>query len=252
MHVSKNQLKRVRGLTQKKNRQEEQAFLVEGEHALLELLASDWPIELCVVTDLFAQQHAQALGKIAQLFLASPEDLAKSGSLQSNNAGLAIVPMPQTPARVMPSDDWVLALDRLNDPGNFGTLLRIADWYGIRQIITSPDSVELFNPKVISASKGAFLRVQVQSADLSDYLARVQAAGHPVYGAYLEGENTHQLAGGLAKGVLLMGNEAQGISPSLADYVSRKLTIPAFGGAESLNVGVAAGILMDSLKRLEA
>jgi TrmH family RNA methyltransferase len=250
MNVSKNQLKRIRGLTQKKNRQEEQAFLVEGEHNLLELLRSNWPIELLVVSQAFAQQHAQALADVECVHWASVDQLAQSGQLKSNNAGVAVVSMPRPLPPPAPSNDWVLALDDIQDPGNVGTLLRIADWYGVHQIVLSPNSVEVFNPKVISASKGAFLRVEVREANLSEYLAQVRAQKLPVYGAYLSGDTVHQLMTPVPKGVLLLGNESQGISAALAPYVSRPLTIGAYGQAESLNVAVAGGILLDNLKRL--
>ncbi|WP_333607101.1 RNA methyltransferase, partial [Arsukibacterium sp.] len=142
---------------------------------------------------------------------------------------------------------WTLVLDNINDPGNLGTIIRIADWYGIEHILCSPDTADCFNPKVIAAAKGSFLRVQLHYLPLVDVLSR---SNQPVYGAYLGGDNVHQLSLNKAGGFIVLGNEANGISAELGQYVSRKITIPAFGNAESLNVGIAAAVICDNLLRL--
>lgn len=246
--LSKNQAKNIRTLQRKKERREQGLFLVEGEKIVAELLASQWRIEALYATKEFIEAYQTQLQ--AKQITAVPcraQTLAAVGTLSSNNAALAVVHQAATTVAAHPP--WVLALDNINDPGNLGSLLRTADWYGIQQLVCSPNTVELYNPKVINASKGSFLRVAVQQQALPEYFASLPA-GTPVYGAYLNGESIHQLAPTQANGVVLLGSEAHGISTELAPFVTHKITIPAFGGAESLNVGVAAAVICDNLRRL--
>jgi len=247
--LSKNQAKKIRALHRKKNRREQGLFLVEGEKMVVELLASSWPIESLYATDEFAQTHAPAIAsKGINVFTATTNDLAASGTLVTNNAAIAIARIPAEKPLTPSMDDWVLVLDSINDPGNLGTLLRIADWYGIQQIVCSPNTAELYNPKVINASKGSFLRADVYYAVLADYLQSLPV-GTTVLGAYLQGENVHAFTPTSQGGVLVMGSEAHGIHPSLASYITHPITIPAFGEAESLNVAVATAVICDNLRR---
>ncbi|MDX1677796.1 RNA methyltransferase, partial [Arsukibacterium sp.] len=142
---------------------------------------------------------------------------------------------------------WTLVLDNINDPGNLGTIIRVADWYGIEHILCSPDTADCYNPKVIAAAKGSFLRVQLHYQPLADALSH---ASMPVYGAYLGGDNVHRLKLSAAGGYIVLGNEANGISDTIGGLVSQKITIPSFGSAESLNVGIAAAVICDNLLRL--
>ena len=135
------------------------------------------------------------------------------------------------------------------DPGNLGTIIRIADWYGIKQILCSSDTVDVFNPKVIASAKGSFLRVQLHYGDLATWL---QVAKQPVLGAFLGGDNVHQLPMRATGGYVVLGNEANGISPAIAAHIQQRITIPAFGDAESLNVGIACAVIVDNLKRITA
>ena len=246
--LSKNQMRLLRSLQRKKERQQERLFVVEGGKPVAELLASGWPLHSLYLSEDFAAAHADLL-QDWPVTLCSADELAAAGSLVSNRDALAIARMPDETSLSAPEPgEWVLALDRINDPGNLGTLLRIADWYGIRRVVCSPDTVELYNPKVISASMGSFLRVSVHYQPLTDWLTALPA-GCQVLGAYLAGESVHALAALEAGGVLLMGSEAHGIAPELAARVTRKITIPAFGAAESLNVAVATAIICDNLRR---
>ena len=250
--LSKNQIKRIRALHRKKNRREQGLFLVEGEKMVAELLASSWPIESLYATEEFTHQYAAAIThKRANVFPATANNLATVGTLVTNNAAIAIVPIPTTaesPSPAQMQDEWVLALDSINDPGNLGALLRVADWYGIRHIVCSPNTAELHNPKVISASKGSFLRVTTHYLALEDYF-RSLPSDTTVLGAYLEGDNIHTYSPSSQGGVLVMGSEAHGIHPSLAPYITHPITIPAFGQAESLNVAIATAIICDNLRR---
>ena len=139
----------------------------------------------------------------------------------------------------------ILALDGVSDPGNLGTIIRVADWYGIKHIVTSTDSADAYNPKTISATMGSFVRVSVSQVELPEYL---QTLNMPIYGAFLDGQSVHTTDLS-AKGVLLMGSESHGIREQCAKLVSDKITIPAFGEAESLNVAMATGIILDNFKR---
>ncbi|WP_337842680.1 RNA methyltransferase [Rheinheimera sp.] len=247
--ISQKWAKLLRSLQQKKYRKIEQLFVVEGEKAVLELLQSDWQVKALFATDSFLEQHAQYTQKAALVQQASPAELAQVGSFQTNDAAVAAVEIPADTGFLESEGDWVLVLDQINDPGNLGAMIRIADWYGIRHILCSSDTVDLYNPKVIAAAKGSFLRVQLHYGDLSGWLGQTRL---PVFGAYLQGENIHQLALQQQGGYLVMGNEANGISAGLAPLISRKVTIPAFGQTESLNVAMATAVLVDNLKRLSA
>src|SRR5699024_2861403 len=246
--LSKNQAKNIRALHRKKERREQGLFLVEGEKIVAELLASNWRIEALYATSEFiAAYQTRLLPQNIDAVPCRAQTLASVCTLSSNNAALAVV--QQAPAHIKTDASWVLALDNINDPGNLGSLLRIADWYGIQQLVCSPNTVELYNPKVINASKGSFLRVAVQQQALPEYFASLPA-DKPIYGAYLDGESIHRISPSKTSGVVLLGSEAHGISPELAAFVTHKITIPAFGAAESLNVGVAAAVICDNLRRL--
>jgi TrmH family RNA methyltransferase len=138
-----------------------------------------------------------------------------------------------------------LVLDGVSDPGNLGTIIRVADWYGFKQVILSETCADQFNPKVISATMGSFVRVHCVRTNLTEFLDEYQG---PIYGAFLEGQNVHKTPF-KHNGVLVMGSESHGISDEIAEFVTDKITIPAFGGAESLNVAMATGIIVDNIKR---
>lgn len=245
--ISQKWSKLVRSLQQKKYRKAEQLFFVEGEKAVLELLASPWQVEAVFATDNFLQRYPQQVKAAALVQQCSAEELVKVGTFASNDAALAVVKMPAPSDFVPPSHGFVLVLDQINDPGNLGTIIRIADWYGIKHIVCSLDTADCYNPKVIAAAKGSFLRVQLHYQALQPLLAQAKL---PVYGAYLGGESVHQLELEQAGGFIVLGNEANGISAELEQVISRKITIPAFGDAESLNVSIAAAVICDNLRRL--
>jgi len=245
--ISQKWSKLIRALQQKKYRKTEGLFVVEGEKAVLEVLASSWQVQALFATDDFLQRHATAAQAAAMQHSASADELAAVGSFQTNDAALAVVTLPEWPALTAAPSGWSLMLDQINDPGNLGTLIRIADWYGIGHIICSPDTVDAFNPKVIASAKGSFLRVQLHYQALAPLLQQTQV---PVFGAYLGGENLHQMVQMPDQGILVLGNEAKGISHELGELITQKITIPAFGGAESLNVGIAGAVILDNIRRL--
>lgn len=240
--ISKNQLKLLRALGQKKQRKAQGLFLVQGEKNVLELAGSGLSVKQVFATAEFLADNHQALRDF-DCIEASLEDLTKASTLVSNNAAIAVVEIPCV--ELPEAEGLIIALDGVSDPGNLGTIIRVADWYGIEHIVASMDCADPYNPKTISATMGSFGRVKVSQTDLPEYLAQ---AGLPVYGAFLEGESIHNTSFS-KQGILLMGSESHGIRPLAAQQVTDKITIPAFGGAESLNVAMATGIIVDNIRR---
>ena len=245
--LSKNTVKFIKSLHQKKYRLESAKFFVEGEKSVVEVLQSSFTVDLLLVTQEFATKHATLLsGKAFEVLFVTPNQLEQLGQYQSNDAALAVVQMKANQAFLPEEGELILALDEVRDPGNLGTIIRIADWYGIKKLIFSSHTAEFYNPKVIQSSMGSFTRVQFYYGDLAQAFQEWKL---PVYGAFLEGESIHELTNPTA-GVLLLGNESHGISKEVEKWVSSKITIPSFGKAESLNVAIATAIFCDNFKRL--
>lgn len=245
--LSKNTVKFIKSLHQKKYRTASGKFFAEGEKSVLEVLHSDFPIELLLITESFMKKHSEVLESYSgQLIQVTQDQLEQLGQYQSNDSALAVVTMKANTAFEPEKSDLIIALDDVRDPGNLGTILRVADWYGINKLVFSPHTAEFYNPKVIQASMGSFTRIRFFYENLEEVLDRWNL---PVYGAFLNGSNIHRMEGP-APGILLMGNEANGISPELEQRVTHKVTIPGFGQAESLNVAIATAILCDNFKRL--
>jgi len=247
--LSKSRSQFIRSLHQKKFRQEHGQFLVEGAKSVQEVLASDFQVEQVLATEAFYKENA--LGADLQpltVEIVSADELTRVGTLESNNAAIAVVRTTENRPLLAESGEIVLVLDDIRDPGNLGTILRIADWYGIHKVICSQTTAEVYNPKVISASKGSFTRVCWYYTDLVAYLTD-KADSIPIYGAFLGGENIHSLPFGQEGGYLVMGNEANGIHSELIPFLTQKITIPRFGEAESLNVGIATAVILDNWRR---
>lgn len=246
--MNKQEIKYIKSLHQKKYRKREGKFLVEGEKDVLEVLQSDFEIDKLFYTEKFeTHQHLFSKLKEHQLVKTKAKDLAAAGTFVTNKMALAVV-KSKTAQAIPEVQDLVLALDAVRDPGNMGTIMRIADWYGIYHIICSPDTADWQNPKVISASKGSFTRVKVHYTDLKEYLDELPPQ-ITIAGALLKGENIHK-ADLILPSIVVMGNESTGISDALIPSIKRKLTIPSFGKAESLNVGIATAIMCDAFRRV--
>ncbi|WP_201985481.1 RNA methyltransferase [Hymenobacter rubidus] len=249
--VSKALGKYVQSLHQKKYRQRHGAFLVEGGKSVLELLSSDLETEHLLVTAEFASQnHARLPGRVPTT-VASEAELTQLGTLATNTTALAVVRLPaEQPLHLtLPESALLLALDEVRDPGNLGTLLRLADWYGLPGVVLSPGCADAYAPKTVAASMGAFARVRVWERDLAEWLPTL-ASAVGIFGADLEGDNVHRLHLQPA-GVLVMGSESHGLTPAVAAALTRRLHIPrgAGGQAESLNVAISAAILLDNFFR---
>ena len=239
--VSKSKIKQIKGLKLKKKRDEERLFVIEGNKIIHEVIADNKAKILYLVgtSDFINEFSSYKL----PVFECSQKELKELSSFANPSNGLAVVEyIADRPAVVGP----ILALDDIQDPGNFGTILRTADWFNIQTIICSQNTVDLYNPKAIQSTMGAFLRLHVTYVDLTEYLAK---SNLPVFGALLNGENVYECKWD-NEFILLMGNEGKGISAANQAHVTRPVTIPKFGGTESLNVGIATGILLSEVRRV--
>lgn len=245
---SKQQQKYVQSLQIKKYRQEHQCFLVEGAKSVVELLNANFEIELLLCTERFFIDNEKKLKKISVEQISQAE-LEKLGTLQSNDAALAVVKMRENSFLSADKNEFVLVLDDIRDPGNLGTILRIADWYGIKKVICSQNTVDFYNPKVISASMGSFTRIKAYYSEISKYIENLdKKVNIEIIGTFLNSENVHRFEFPTS-GYIVLGNESNGISEEVEKFITKKITIPRFGDAESLNVGIATAVVLDNLRR---
>jgi TrmH family RNA methyltransferase len=241
--LTKNQIKLIKSLHEKKYRAEYGFFIVEGAKGTLELLGSDFKIESIVVTENFYSKNEIAIkDKTADIEIVDQETLEKISYFETNDSAVVVVKQKENLLSNIKDEEKILALDEIKDPGNLGTIIRIADWYGIKNIVASDNTVDLYNPKVISASMGSFTRVNVLYCNLTNFLKETKK---PILGALLEGQNVHTLVFP-ESGILLMGNESNGINENLKSFITDKVTIPRIGKAESLNVSIATAIILDN------
>ena len=231
--ISKNHVKYIQSLHSKKHREEESVFIVEGTKVVLEFINSDkYQIVEVLATSTFISKNLDLLEKKRLTYSEiSEEELKKISTQQAPNQVLAIVNYANNPN----SDSQIetcLFLDDIRDPGNLGTIIRIADWFGIKQVFCSKHSTELYNPKTLQATMGAILRVNVDYVDFEDLLRKNK--GIPIYGAVLNGENIYKTT--LEKGIIIIGNEANGISDGVLKHITVPITIPSasLNGSESL------------------
>jgi len=242
---TKNQAKLIKSLHDKKHRNELRLFLVEGEKNVLELFNSDWNIDYLLCTAEFFDKNRNLIkNKSVGYDVVGQSEIEKVGTLESNGSALAIVKQKENKLEI-DKNEIIIALDEIKDPGNLGTIIRIADWYGIKKIIASENTVDFYNSKVISATKGSFMRVDVFYTNLAETLPKISS---PIFGAFMSGDSVHSF-NFPKSGILLMGNESNGISSEIKKIITRKITIPSFGKAESLNVAIATSVILDNWKR---
>jgi TrmH family RNA methyltransferase len=251
--------KNIKKLVEKKYRQEMGLFMVEGEKNIRELLNSDFTIVellgtqafLNIIEDEVLAYEAKTTGHI-ELVETTEAQLVSTGTFMSNSAGIAVAKQKDAMAieTILESaqTDFVLVLDDIRDPGNLGTIIRTAEWFGVKHIIASPTTVDFYNSKVITASMGSFTCMRVSYGELDAVFKTAQGLSLPILTADMNGQNVHEAK--LPKhGLLVMGSESHGVSALAKDYATDTVAIPRFGNAESLNVSVATGILLDSLHR---
>jgi TrmH family RNA methyltransferase len=244
--ISKSQISFIKSLHQKKFRKEHRLFIVEGLKSITEFINSKFEIDsIYHIADVMPK-----LAKLSQkikLQTISTDDLSKISSLSTPQQLLATIkiPNPEELKIELLNGEFVIALDGIQDPGNLGTIIRTADWFGIKYIICSQDTVEAFNPKVVQASMGSLARVNIVYTDLKDLFSTTKL---PVYGALLEGKSIFKTTFG-QEGILLLGNEGKGISADLMKMINFPVTIPRIGSAESLNVAISASIFCSEIRR---
>lgn len=244
--LSKAKIKLVQSLKDKKQRQSHGLFVAEGNKIIAEMLRSKIRVKTLFATQPWIQTNQHLIAPDTEVIEADDADLKRIAFSQTPQDVIALAYIEDTgTAPTLVPDSLVLALDTIQDPGNLGTIIRLADWYGIDQILCSPACADLYNPKVIQASMGSFLRVNVQVADIKEWLQSNRQI--PVYGALMQGESVY--TAGIRHGVLLIGNEGQGIHPDLLPYITVPVTIPRTGNAESLNAAIATAILLDNRAR---
>lgn len=239
--ISKNQIKHITGLHQKKYRQLHQLFIAEGEKVISEFLESGYGLEYLYVTEFNTGFTSNSKKTVI-----NEADLKKISCLTTANNCLAVFKIPTQNS--ISEVGLKLVLDDLQDPGNLGTIIRLCDWFGISDLICSCKTVDLYNPKVVQAAMGSIARVSITYCDLGSYIKQVTV---PVFGTFMEGENIYkqQLP---ENAVLILGNEGNGISLELEQLVTKKVSIPRFGclqKTESLNVASAASIFLSEFKR---
>jgi RNA methyltransferase, TrmH family len=239
--ISKQEQKYVQSLHLKKYRKEYGVFLVEGEKGIAEVLASDFEIEKIYCTEKY-HLIFKKINKNVNFIVDNEDNISKISNFVHNSVGVALVKQ-KVLSKNNSCSSKILILDGISDPGNLGTIIRLADWYGVNNVVCSEDCAEFYNPKVISATMGSFCRVIVNYVDLGEFL---KAYTYPVLGAFLNGKNVHEVKK-LDSFALVIGSESHGISEKVSPYVTSKITIPRRGKAESLNAGVACGILLDRL-----
>ena len=239
--VSKNQIKLITSLQQKKYRKQEQLFFAEGVKVVQELLHSNFELQ-----DLFTTKQDFLTVPKNKVHAISEAELKKISALTTPNSCLAVFKIPKV--KEMVEKELIIALDDVRDPGNLGTIIRLCDWFGIETLFCSEESVDIYNPKVVQATMGSISRVNVVYGNLETFLSQTKL---PIFGTFMDGKNIYQEE--LPKeGIIVMGNEANGISTSVEKLVSERIAIPRFGNlqvTESLNVATATAIILSEFKR---
>ena len=238
--VSKNQLKLITGLHQKKYRNANRMFIAEGAKVIHELLQSNFELEMLYVSEPIFDDVSTKLRQEV-----SVSDLKKMTALATPNNCLAIFKMPVQ--KSIDNKGLIVALDDVRDPGNLGTILRLCDWFGVTQLICSHETVDLYNPKVVQATMGSISRVSVVYCDLAEYLF---SSNLPIYGTFMDGEIIYKQT--LTDGIIVFGNEANGISKAVEKCITARIAIPRFGDlqrTESLNVAMATSIVLSEFRR---
>lgn len=251
--LSKNKIKLINSLNRKKFREDEGLFFAEGDKIVDDILFSSISINTLICTPQWQKTHGHLAPPTVEFLNCGEEDFKKISNLKSLPSVLAVCNLPKREFNINHcKTSLTLVLDDIQDPGNMGTIIRLADWFGIETILASKNSADAFSPKVVQATMGAVCRVSVFYVDLPTVLKEIIELNIPVYGTFLDGENiyTKELT---SNGVLIMGNEGKGISPEVEALVENRIHIPSFSthesGSESLNVAIATSIACSEFKR---
>ena len=248
MMLTKARTRFIKSLKLKKIRIQEELFVIEGAKNVIELLKSNFLLHSLYSTTTFLDKNRVLVKNLnAQIFTATETQLADAGSFRTNNSVIALAKISENKPLSAGKDEFALILDDIHDPGNFGTIIRICDWYGISKVIASTDCVDLYNPKVIAATMGSFTRVHIYYTNLKEFMENEKG---PFYGTYLEGESIHTIRF-KSRGYIVVGNESTGISVEISALPYYRITIPGDGRMESLNAGIATAVLLDNLYRIQ-
>ncbi len=259
MPLTKTELARLRGLREKKHREEAGLFVIEGEKVVGELLAANYPLLEIYATKVWIDPDVGGVpaprskntggGTRPTIHTITDAEMARASHFPAPSSVLAVGKIIRTPLMTGALNRGLtLALDGIQDPGNVGTVLRLADWFGLNRVLLSPDCADLFSQKVINASMGSFARVIVHTLALAEAFTDCTV---PVLGCELQGDDVHTLTP-LRDAVIVIGNEGRGLSSAVQKLVTQRVTIPKYGGSESLNAAVAAAIVCDNLRRVMA
>lgn len=246
--LSKNKIKYIRSLELKKNRREEQVFVAEG-HKLVGDLLGHFPCRLLVATPSWMERHPKV--QADEIIEVTPDELTRASLQKTPQEVLAIFEQPSYPIQPeIAAHSLCLALDDIQDPGNLGTIIRLADWFGIEDIFCSQGTVDVYNPKTIQATMGALARVKLHYCHLPSLIASLENV--PIYGTFLDGDNMYDKPLS-SHGIIVMGNEGNGVSAEVAKLVNERLYIPNYPPqretSESLNVAMATGIICAEFRR---
>ncbi len=250
--ISKNKLKLIKSLARKKFREKENLFLAEGDKTVAEVLKSNIRIRELYATSDFLNSNKHYTEKAEQHFQVTPEELKKASLLREPQNCLAVCEIPPPAGLPQKLHGFSFYLDGIRDPGNLGTIIRTCDWFGVEYLFCSPDTVDVYNPKVIQASMGSFCHLPIIYIDFSAVRTMAASAQAPLLGAFTDGENiyTQQLP---KQALIILGNEGQGISRAIETEIQNRLSIPSFrtgdNSAESLNVAVAAAVICSEFRR---
>ena len=241
--LSKSRIKLITSLKLKKYREQHGLFVVEGLKTISEFLSSNFELEALYAVSPFAEVAED------KQFIVSESALQKVSFLQRTNSALAVFKFKAE--QPIKDNGVVVALDNVRDPGNLGTIIRLCDWFGIDELVCSIGTVDCFNPKVVQATMGSLTRVNITYCDLNEFI-EARAKSQNIYGTFMDGASVYDSKTNLGEGVIVMGNEANGITPEIEALVSHRITIPRFGDlqqTESLNVATATAITLSEFKR---
>jgi len=247
--LSNQKVKYIKSLQIKKYRSKHSSFLVEGAKNVLEVLRSSYKIETLIVSEKFEETHQSLFDYSESEILVQKEaKIASLGHLKTNDSAIAVVTMPPKAEFVL-EREIILLLDDISDPGNLGTIIRTADWYGIKKIVASKETVDVYNPKVVQASMGSFTRVNLFYEQLSEFIKSYPEIRK--MGATLNGQSVQEVKINMPLAIVF-GNESNGIRQELLDVLDDHITIPRYGQAESLNVAMSVAIICDNIRRIES
>jgi RNA methyltransferase, TrmH family len=251
--ISKNKIKLIKSLSEKKYRLKEKLFLAEGNKLSADILNSGLKIHSLICTEQFYNPDKVVFSKPYEILIVTQDEIRKCSLLKSPQQALVICEIPESSFSAAGlKNNLTLCLDGIQDPGNFGTIIRIADWFGINTICASENTADVYNPKVVQSSMGAFLRVNVFYLDLAGIIKFANENSIPTFGAYLDGRNIYKEV--LPEnGLIVMGNEGQGISKDLGNLITNRIHIPSFPNqgsvSDSLNVSTATAIICSEFRR---